>query len=385
MTLNPFTPGFGTSPLVLAGRDQILNEIELAFQFPGREAQVTLLLGPRGAGKTVLLNAIQDRAGERGWHWLQEDASRGLPERLARQLQRLHERTAPPANRRLRRVDVAGVGGLEWDNTSPPRSTDLRDALGALLDALASGSGRAAGVLVTIDEIHTVDGDELRQIGLAAQHHRRQDKPVVIAMAGLPTQEMFGLLTDPTIASFLQRSYWPSVAEIAQLDDDDVRQGLAETAALGNRTFTPPALDAAVAVVDGYPYLLQLVGYESFRRSGDAPRIERSHVEQAVPAALTKYGRNVTELTATRLSPVDRRFLEAMAVDPPGAGTALADLARRLGVDSNYVARYRNRLIGAGVIRPAGRGRLEFAIPGMHHYVTHAWPLGTERPAGSSR
>ena len=111
MTVNPFTPGFGTSPLVLAGRDQILNEVELAFEFPGREAQVTLLLGPRGAGKTVLLNAIQDQAGERGWQWVQEDASRGLPQRLARQLQRLRQQIVPPARRKLRRVEVAAVGG----------------------------------------------------------------------------------------------------------------------------------------------------------------------------------------------------------------------------------------------------------------------------------
>ncbi|MGH9272484.1 MAG: ATP-binding protein [Ilumatobacteraceae bacterium] len=381
MTVNPFTPGFGTSPLVLAGRDQILNEVELAFEFPGREAQVTLLLGPRGAGKTVLLNAIQDQAGERGWLWVQEDASRGLPSRLARQLQRLRQQLTPPPRWKLRRVEVAAVGGVEWDNTSPPTATDLRDALGALLDTLetlrtrATGTDRSAGVLITIDEIHTVDPDELRQIGLAAQYHRRQDQPVVIAMAGLPTEDMLGLLADPTIASFLQRCFRPSVAEIAQLPDDDVRQGLADTAALGLRTYAPDALDAAVDVIDGYPYLLQLVGYESFRRSGDEPTIDRAHVEQALPAALTKYGRNVTELTATRLSPVDRRFLAAMALDPPGAGSSIADLASRLGVDSNYVARYRNRLIGTGVIRPAGRGRLEFAVPGLHHYVTHAWPL----------
>ncbi len=382
MTVNPFTPGFGTSPLVLAGRDQILNEVELAFEFPGREAQVTLLLGPRGAGKTVLLNAIQDQAGERGWQWVQEDASRGLPQRLARQLQRLRQQIVPPARRKLRRVEVAAVGGLEWDTTGPPTATDLRDALGGLLDTLDPRPDRAAGVLITIDEIHTVDPDELRQIGLAAQYHRRQDQPVVIAMAGLPTEEMLGLLADPTIASFLQRCYRPSVAEIAQLPDDDVRQGLADTAALVQRPFAPDALDVAVAVIDGYPYLLQLVGYESFRRAGTAPTIERTHVEQAVPAALTKYGRNVTELTASRLSPVDHRFLAAMALDAPGTGTAISDLASRLGVDANYVARYRNRLIGAGVIRPAGRGRLEFAIPGMHHYVAHAWPLEVLDGAG---
>ena len=63
--LNPFRPGSGGSPPYLAGREseqgrlrKILAEIS-AGRSPGAE---TVMYGPRGMGKTVLLNWLVDEA-----------------------------------------------------------------------------------------------------------------------------------------------------------------------------------------------------------------------------------------------------------------------------------------------------------------------------------
>jgi predicted transcriptional regulator len=67
------------------------------------------------------------------------------------------------------------------------------------------------------------------------------------------------------------------------------------------------------------------------------------------------------------LSDRDRDFLEAMANDD--GPSLLTDVAERMGVDRGYVNRYRRRLIAADIIQPAGRGKLDFAIPYIRDYL----------------
>lgn len=57
---NPFSPGAGSRPPELAGRDAILAAMRIAGgrAVKGRSARSIMLLGLRGTGKTVLLNEI---------------------------------------------------------------------------------------------------------------------------------------------------------------------------------------------------------------------------------------------------------------------------------------------------------------------------------------
>jgi len=57
---NPFSPGAGTPPPELAGRDDILQQalVTLARIKLGRAEKSILLVGLRGTGKTVLLRQI---------------------------------------------------------------------------------------------------------------------------------------------------------------------------------------------------------------------------------------------------------------------------------------------------------------------------------------
>ena len=64
---NPFSPSFGISPPVLAGRRDVLNSFDMVFGSIRSPSYATLLWGLRGTGKTVLLNAVEDRAKARGW------------------------------------------------------------------------------------------------------------------------------------------------------------------------------------------------------------------------------------------------------------------------------------------------------------------------------
>ncbi|RKW99167.1 hypothetical protein D9C01_13190, partial [Corynebacterium diphtheriae] len=45
---------------------------------------------------------------------------------------------------------------------------------------------QGAGVMITVDEIHTIGSDELDQLAAVAQHLIRDEAEIVLVMAGIP-------------------------------------------------------------------------------------------------------------------------------------------------------------------------------------------------------
>ena len=77
---NPYSPGAGTPPPELAGRDELLNKVRIAIERirRGRSAQSILMLGLRGVGKTVLLDQMRDNAEAAGFYTLRIEAPENL-------------------------------------------------------------------------------------------------------------------------------------------------------------------------------------------------------------------------------------------------------------------------------------------------------------------
>ena len=137
---NPYSPGAGSPPPELVGRDVILNDatVLLARARLKRSAKSMLLTGLRGVGKTVLLNRIKSDAIEAGYHAVSIEAyeDRPLGGMLGSQLTRLlHELDLiAGARSECRRVDVAPAGFLPAGGQSghkartwpPPADTILR-------------------------------------------------------------------------------------------------------------------------------------------------------------------------------------------------------------------------------------------------------------------
>jgi predicted MarR family transcription regulator len=63
----------------------------------------------------------------------------------------------------------------------------------------------------------------------------------------------------------------------------------------------------------------------------------------------------------------DREFLHAMSTDDGPSTTA--DIIHRTGSRPTLVAKYRNRLIDAGLIESTGHGKVDYAIPGLREYL----------------
>ena len=377
---NPFSPTFGASPPVIAGRDELLEAVDDALAAgPTHPDYTTLFLGARGAGKTVMLNAVEQLAGGRGWLVVREDASTpGLLGRLTRASARLLDSLEDRRSRRLRSMTAAGLGiEFEPEQQAEPSEPGPVEALRESLSSLGRVlSGRGTGLVITLDELSSADLGEVRQFGSVIQLVcRREQQPIAFMGAALPQFEE--ALESDAAATFMQRC---TRYDIGRLDSHAARTAIAEPIENAGASVSPEGLDRAVEASSGYAFMIQLVGFHSWEASSDpAAGITADEVSDGIARAQRRITRLVLDPTWRGLSEVDRRFLLAMAKDD--GHSRVADIAERLGVDTNYAGVYRQRLIRAGMIMAAGRGRIDLAHHSAREWLRHK--ALTDDPAAS--
>jgi Cdc6-like AAA superfamily ATPase len=61
----PYRPGYGSRPVVLAGREELQDDVDAAIATIAgdrRAPNALIIVGPRGVGKSVMLDEIARRA-----------------------------------------------------------------------------------------------------------------------------------------------------------------------------------------------------------------------------------------------------------------------------------------------------------------------------------
>ena len=371
---NPFTPAFGTSPPVLAGRDDILDDWEIALEAGSKHPDFTLLfLGMRGAGKTAMLSAVEEIARQRSWQVIAEDATfHGLLSRISNSAgQILAELDPNRFTHRITGLRMAGMGVEFERETSPEPIPDLRTVLTRLGRRL---SRQGAGLLITIDELQGAELDDIRRFGSVIQHvTRREGHPVAFVGAGIPQIE--DSILSGNEATFLQRC---ARRDIGPLDDQAAATAIVVPIQQQNASISPQALAAAVQAVSGYAFMTQLVGFHMWKAASDPSRgITLQDATAGIGEAQRQMARLVLAPIWKKLSQVDRRFLIAMAQDTESSH--LDEIAARLGVSKGYAGVYRSRLIKAGMITPVRKGWIAYA-----HHATREWiRQQRSRPVGA--
>lgn len=360
ITLNPFTPTFGKIPSVLAGRDLLIRDMEAALASGGNDPNsCSLFSGPRGVGKTVLLSYLAARASASGWIAANVTARPGMLEDfIERATEAANEFVEKPSNMRLSSVGVPALFSASWEYRDPS-SGNWRTRMNRLLDTLAE---YGIGLLFTIDEIDP-SLDELIDFAATYQHFVREDRRVALFMAGLPAN-ISTLLSDKSV-SFLRRAAQHQLIRIA---DYDVRDAFQETVVESGKAIEESALDKAVVAINGFAYMMQLVGFRTWAVAGDASVIKASDVERGAELAAQDFINGVIKKTCQELSDGDIAFLEAMLPDKGGL-SSIADLADRMGKSSNYVRVYRTRLLEQGVIAAPRRGYVRFDMPLLREFL----------------
>ena len=362
---NPFAPTFGAAPPVLAGRGGILADLADAWSTgPTHPSYTTLLIGRRGTGKTVVLEALRALGGNRGWLSISEAAATpGLLNRLAVRACRLLDQRADELHSDVTRG--LSEAGIRLGADSLPAFADPSLGLEAVLRALAAHLGEAGtGLLITVDELHAGETNELRALGIVVQDVTRIGRlPVAFVGAGLPMLKDT-LLADTNV-TFLQRC---AQHEIGLLDPAAAWTALSEPVRQHGGHMDPAALSHAVDVSQGYPFLVQLVGYHAWEAAVDPTvAVTLDDALAGAETALRRVGQLVVAPMWRDLAEGSRRFLAAMAIDDRPSRTS--DIAARLGVSSAHVGTYRHRLIRSGMVAAAGHGRLDFALDATRDWI----------------
>jgi hypothetical protein len=232
--------------------------------------------------------------------------------------------------------------------------------------------------LITLDELHHPQIAELREFGTVVQHAFREGRQLAFVGAALPAA-IHDVLSDEVL-TFMRRADRHHLGVVAE---DAVREAIAQPLAERGRAIAPDALHAIVLATQGYPFLIQLVGDQVWRkaRGGDQITLDAAHA--GIDAARRRLGQLVHEPALADASDIDKSFLLAMARDD--GPSRMADLANRLGVTKTYASQYRLRLIALDLIEPAGHGRVDFALPYLRDYLrqhaaAHGLPATPKSP-----
>lgn len=359
MTDSPFRAGFGKSPPVLAGRDDVLDALGAALaEGTWTPERATLIEGLRGVGKTVILNAIEDRARSRGWMVVSESATVGFVDRITHDhLTRIIHRLDPPPTHRLRGVTI-GPSRLDLEpQADPGYPVSLRSQIQRVAELNAP-----RGLLITVDEVSLRAADDLARFTSEIQHAIRDDVEIAFVGAGLH-HSIAELLSQPGL-TFLRRAVR---TPIGLLTPEDVLLALRQPIEDAGRAIDDDALDFAMRAAQGYPFMAQLVGDLAWKANPSAASISTADVREAYPKARRRMGVNIHARAMSDLSPTDRTVLAHMALtDGP---SSVADLRAALGVNPQHLNVYRQRLLDAGMIRAAGRGKVDFALPYLRDYL----------------
>lgn len=366
---NPFRPNFGQVPARMAGRAGLIADLSAAFENgSGDPNRTTILIGARGTGKTALLTYMSSVAGEHGWLSVDAVCDDDMLQDILLQVRKAASHLIDPSQPKAKLAEVSaqisvgglggGVGFKREAASASSEESNWRLEMENILDVLAE---KNTGLLITVDE---VDPAQSQMVKLASVYQLlvREERPIALFMAGLP-HNVSQLLTDKSV-SFLRRACQQHLGSIPDYEVADAFQRTAEAA---GKHVEPTALDIAAKAIEGFPFMLQLVGYRSWEASAKEETIGVSHVQEGVKLARCDMETRVLKTTLDELSDMSVRFLDAMLADKEVSSTS--DIAERLQKSSGYVSTYKRRLMEAGLIEEAGRGKIRFVLPCLHDYL----------------
>jgi hypothetical protein len=374
---NPYTPGAGSRPAALTGRDAEIERfrVVLGRLSHGAPEQGLVIHGLRGVGKTVLLNKLEEVAIEAGWATSFGEVRRGgdfravMARALYNTIRQLDARSvASRAIARLKAVfasfsaTVTSEGNVQFGvEVAPTRGTadsghletDLVDIFLELGSAAVEGQ---TGVAVLLDELQLADPEDLEALVSAIHRANQKALPITVVAAGLPT--LPGALAEAK--TYAERLF--SFPQLGALGDRDARDALVLPARAQGIEYTEDALTLMLNRAEGYPYFLQEWGRGVWDVAVANP-ISVEDVEAAVPEVERKLARDFFSVRLERATPAERRYCAAMAALGDGAQESAA-IAAALGYSSVRAASaLRASLIEKGVIYSVGRGELDFTVP----------------------
>ena len=349
---NPFRPGRGVLPPLIAGRDRelALAERRLADLADGSSpSQDFLFYGPRGNGKTTMLLEIGRRARVCGFR-VETLPVAALAEH-AKLVRVLQERA------RALESQFTGVQALGLGATAAPRAPT--EDIEALLIAWIGADLSPPPLVIVLDEVQELSPEVARWFFEAVQRAKSEASPFLIVAAGTPDAPRRVLQAATSNERGFKR------CRVGRLHRPDTIAALREPAREAGR---PLAEDAA-------EFLAEESAWKAAAQADSA--IDAAAAERAVSEFAARlepfYSRRYRDAESRRLDPV-LRPLASLVTARGGTLTdsQLMPLLRGFGDDPSVPfddLSLRDELSDLGVLWETGDGVWEMGIPSFADYL----------------
>lgn len=373
--LNPFAPGAGLRPPELAGRDKMLNEVDVALRrcLAGRSFRSVLFLGLRGTGKTVLLNEVAQRAGEHGFlvSKLEAPEKANLGKMLYPELKKvmrslsavaLAKDLAVRALKGLRnfasnfKIEIEGVEISVGEEPGFCNTGDLQTDLPELFETVGKAARIAKkGWVICLDEVQYLKEEDLAALIVSFHNIAQLGLPIMLVGAGLPQlAKQSG--ESKSYAERLFRFY-----NISALDAVSAADAVQKPLRDANATITSLALDEIIKGTRGYPFFLQQWAACTWDMS-ESDHIDVEDVHKASSEAIHILDDGFFRVRLDRLTKGELQYCQAMARlgDGPYAAGKIAKALHKKATDLGPM---RASIIGKGMIYSTSYGYVDFTVP----------------------
>ena len=386
---NPFVPSAGSAPPELAGREDVIRDVDIGMRrmLAGKVIQAPLLVGLRGVGKTVLLEHLRKQSLAAGVVCVAMEAPEGksLPELLVPQL-----RTAlleldrwKSATDKLNKawgalrnfvsgvkvkyegieIGIGAGASIHGIADSGDVEQDLRELLIVIGEAAQE---REKAVALFIDELQYVPEQELGWLIAGLHACSQRGLPITMVGAGLP--QLIGNVGKAK--SYAERLF--KMHHIDALGAAAARDALRLPARREGADFDDAALAEILRQTRGYPYFIQEWGDKSWLCAERSP-ITRADVDCATERAIIHLDDSFFRVRYDRCTPAERLYMRAMA-ECGDAAVRSGDVAAKLHKQSNQVAPVRNSLIRKGMVYSPAHGDAAFTVPMFAEYLKRRVP-----------
>lgn len=385
---NPFSPGAGSPPPELAGRDAVLEQarVLLGRIRQSRPEKSILMTGLRGVGKTVLLNEMERMAISDGYRTILIEAHEDKPLALLLipQLRRILfdlDRVAGAGDKVRRGIAVlkSFIGGVRMTVGDVGFGIDIDPELGAadsgdmeidlpnLFAAVAEAAKeRRAVVAILIDEIQYLRPSELSALIMAMHKMQQRQSPLLLIGAGLPI--LPGMAGESK--SYAERLF--SFPDLGPLSEQESAKAIKDPIEVSGQAIETAALQEIFRMTQGYPYFLQEWGYQAWNHAESSP-ITVKVVRESTQLVEQRLDENFFRVRFNRLTPREKTYLRAMA--QLGAGSyRTADIADALGVKITTLGPVRANLIKKGMIYSPAHGEMAFTVPLFDEFMRRTIP-----------
>lgn len=339
---NPFSLSFGKTPQQYISRLSQTDRILKSFNADNSPAQVFMLTGIRGSGKTVMMTNIANQLRENNeWIVIELNPERDMLNALAAAIYALPEFHKLFIKAKL---DFSALGlGVSVESATPV--TDVEVALDRMFEEISRVKRK---VLITVDEV--INNPNVKIFAASFQIFIRKDYPVYLLMTGL-YENIYNLQNEKSL-TFLYRA--PKIF-LEPLNYTAMASQYKSIFSLSDEQAQKMA-----AATKGYSYAFQVLGYLFWEHSA-------ARIEDILPDYDQYLEEYVYEKIWSELSDNDKKVLVEMVEKRETKVTAIRE---GISMSTSEFSVYRDRLKRKGIIEANQYGHIRLLLPRFEEFIS---------------